>query len=82
MTEEQCCDWEISTRLLFEHNFVAISQEDQRTTFRQGHLEKGLTPIKSRIKVELFSSYEGYECAIRHFTFVFSNECPTCGGGC
>ena len=43
MTEEQRCDWGISSNLLFERNFVAISQEDQRTTFQQGHLEKRLS---------------------------------------
>ena len=43
MAEKQRCDWEISTCLLFERNSVPISQEDPRTTFRQGHLEKTLT---------------------------------------
>ena len=42
MTQEQHCDWEISTSLLFERNSVAISQKEQRTAFRQSHLGKGL----------------------------------------
>ena len=49
MTEEQRCDWEISTSLLSERDFVVISQKDQRATVRPGHLEKGLMPTHETI---------------------------------
>ena len=58
MTQEQRCHWEISTSLLSERNSVAISQKDQRTTFRQGHFEKGLIAEFATLSNNKTSSHE------------------------
>lgn len=47
----------ISTGLLLGRNFATISQEEKRTTFRQGHLEKGLAQNGSEGKIDSLVFY-------------------------